>query len=693
MQSYSPYAVVQDPQLAMYLRLQDALRELDGLKSGKTYTDMRNQVLNAEGRAQKAESKLQTERRKREAAEKKADRAYAKGLNEGLAQAGDDRKEMYKAINQNLADCANQVKALEDKLAQSEAKQQSYADLAAQYAALQEKYDSLWTLHFGKEPPVPEASKSVTDSTSIVETLKESNYQLRQEIAKQNGEIDKMKAQLAQDSTNSNWSSAKKPRFGPVKPKKKPSGKKQGGQPGHKGHPRKRMAPVAQVFADIPEEYRNNPDWLVDSFRVKQTIGLQLLAMPVDVYFPVLRNRVTGEVRNPDFPEDLQLEVNYDESVRAVAFLMKNYLNTSERKICAFLKAVSHGQLDVSHAWINGLNEDFANKTKAEKQAIFDKLASGPILHTDMTTMFVNGKLTQIAINSNGKEYMFQVRKSKGIEAQKGTPLEHFHGTAVSDGDPTYTHFGNAHQRCCAHILRPFGLIAEFEPYLTWHYQMEGLLTTVINERKEAKDNKLSPERIAEIEREYDRIVAIGEAEYKKYPPKEVGFTKGRACLNDLRDNKTDILHFLYDPTVPTTNAVAELGARWLKRFQANAGTFRGMTGNASLEDYCDSQTVLVTLKNEVGFSEELLAGIEDRFMQPRDISKKAHLEARKDQYAAEKEERDRKAAEDEVKRLAREQQKAERLKAEAERRRAEAEARGIALAAEEKAKAAVAAR
>ena len=232
-QNTVPYAVVQDPQLAMYLKLQETLRELDGLKSGKTYTDMRNQMLKAEQRAQRAESTLKTERRKREKAEDRANRAYAKGLDEGLAQAGEDRKEMYKAINQNLADCANQVKALEDKLAKSEAKQQSYADLVAEYAALQEKYDSLWTLHFGKEPPVPEAGKSVTDSTSIVETLKESNYQLRVELEKQSGELDKARAQLAQNSTNSNWPSAKIPRFGPVKPKKKPSGKKQGGQPGH----------------------------------------------------------------------------------------------------------------------------------------------------------------------------------------------------------------------------------------------------------------------------------------------------------------------------------------------------------------------------------------------------------------------------------------------------------------------------
>lgn len=90
----------------LYAEHQRVLHELNDLKSGKTYTDLKAQVAAAEKRAQEAEEKAAKEANLRAAADRKADSAFKKGYDEGIEQAVADRKEMY-ARRVHLVFCEN----------------------------------------------------------------------------------------------------------------------------------------------------------------------------------------------------------------------------------------------------------------------------------------------------------------------------------------------------------------------------------------------------------------------------------------------------------------------------------------------------------------------------------------------------------------------------------------------------------
>lgn len=130
------------------------------------------------------------------------------------------------------------------------------------------------------------------------------------------------------------------------------SGRNEGGQEGHEGHKRK-PPPVTEppIFIDAPDEIKNNPDYYrqsgPNSEVHKQVAGIRFELTVQDYYAYVYRNRVTGARYHAPFPEGVQLDVNYDETVKGLIFIMRNHLNVSIDKTAEFLREMTDGK---SHA-------------------------------------------------------------------------------------------------------------------------------------------------------------------------------------------------------------------------------------------------------------------------------------------------------------------------------------------------------
>lgn len=176
----------------------------------------------------------------------------------------------------------------------------------------------------------------------------------------------------------------------------------------------------------------------------KQVAEICVKVEVTDYWSYQYRNRRTGAKYHAPFPEGMQLEMNYGESVKAFIFLMKNHLNVSEKKISEFLREVSGGKLCVSQGMVNGLNREFAVKTREERETIFRKLAAGNVLHTDMTGARMNGKLKNIVVYTDGEDTLYFFRDTKGDRALKGTPVETFGTMLVHDHDKTLYHYGES---------------------------------------------------------------------------------------------------------------------------------------------------------------------------------------------------------------------------------------------------------
>ena len=101
------------------------------------------------------------------------------------------------------------------------------------------------------------------------------------------------------------------------------TGKKPGGQPGHKGHTRKQHTPDVTYEIPAPAEYTDNPDYYETGKVIrKQKVSVILNAQITEYTAKEYRNRKTGARVHAPFPEGYVNEVNYDWSVKALAFLL-----------------------------------------------------------------------------------------------------------------------------------------------------------------------------------------------------------------------------------------------------------------------------------------------------------------------------------------------------------------------------------
>lgn len=422
--------------------------------------------------------------------------------------------------------------------------------------------------------------------------------QARAETQKEKEKNQNLQAQLHRDFKNSSQPSSQTNFRGKVTNNREKSDRKPGAQPGHEWHGRKKHAVNGgSVFIPAPEEIENDPEFYRQegehSEVHKQAVSVRLVMTVTDYWSYTYRNRRTGAKYHPPFPDNVRLDVNYDSSVKALVFLMKNHLNVPENKIREFFYEMTDGEICLSRGLINGMNREFSEKTEKERNDIFARLATSEVLSVDMTGARRNGKMKNIVVCTNGEDLLYFFRDTKGDKALEGTPVEIFTNTLLHDHDKTFYHYGGAHQECNEHHLRYLKGAQENEPDLTWHGKMRSLLQEMNRVRENIPGRMLTQEQIDGFEKRYDELVDLAKKEYYDHPP-SMYYRKGYNLSVEFREYRESILYFLRHPEVDFTNNVSERACRKAKRHQAVSGTFRGGT-NQSGSDYCDAMGVMQT--------------------------------------------------------------------------------------------------
>lgn len=501
------------------------------------------------------------------------------------------RERMQRYYEKRLKRCEKELETFEKKLRRS---------LDMWFQVFQDVQDDCAEKLAAKDALLGEMIQKLQKMQKKLRNKSKELINTRAQLQEEKDKIQKLTEQVNQNFENSSRPSSQVPFRDKVPNSREKTGKNPGGQPGHEGHGRPpHKVNGNSVFLSAPVEITENPDY----YRVegehgevhKQVVKVTMAVTVDDYYAYVYRNRKTGARYHVPFPSNVQLEVNYDESVKALIFLMKNHLNVSEAKISEFLCEMTGGEIKVSRGMINHMNKEFSQKSEPEQKDIFSTLVTSDVMHTDLTTARLEGKLKNIVVCTNGTETLYFYREKKGDEAFKGTPVEFFQNTLVHDHDKTMYHYGSEHQECNAHHLRYLKGAMENEPNLTWHGKMHSLLQG-INRTREEQGRILTPEQIDEFEKEYDELLDLADQEYYDNPPSDY-YRKGYNLSKEFRDYKESVLLFLRRPDVDFTNNVAERCGRQVKRHMVNSGTFRGTTGH-SAEEYCSAMGVLQTAKS-----------------------------------------------------------------------------------------------
>ena len=465
---------------------------------------------------------------------------------------------------------------------------------------------------------VAEANKAADEMSQKLRKKEEKQSKLMEEITETRAKVldekeknQKLQAQLNQNFENSSTPSSQDRFRDKIPNNRVSSGRNEGGQKGHEGHKRKPL-PVTEppIFIDAPEEIKNNPDYYRQSGPNaevhKQVVGVRLEVFVQDYYAYVYRNKVTGAKYHAPFPEGVQLEVNYDETIKGLIFLMRNYLNVSIDKTADFLREMTDGKLNICHGKICGINEEFARKTEPEQKEIFARVCNSKVVYTDMTNVRHNGKLKNVVVCSNKTDVFYAYREKKGDQGVKGTPVEFNVNLLVHDHDKTFYHYGTKHQECNCHHMRYLRGAIENEPNLTWHSLMLSLMEEM-NKTRENQERHLEPGQIEEFKKRYDSIINLAEKEYYDNPPSKY-YRKGYNLYKELRDYKESTLCFLTDPEVDFGNNEAERCARKVKRHTVMSGSFRG-GGAHGCEEYCKAMTVFETDRKKGGSIFEKVKG------------------------------------------------------------------------------------
>lgn len=416
------------------------------------------------------------------------------------------------------------------------------------------------------------------------------------------GRITKLTAQVNCNYENSSRPSSQCPNHKKIENSREKSDRPRGAQPGHKGHTAKLQEPTEEdIWIPDPEEFTQNPDQYkpTGDYVYHQVVGLRVELVVQQYCANLFLNRKTRQYVHAPFPEWAVNDVNYDGTVKAFAFILNNYCNVSIDKTRDLLSEITGGKLTISKGMINSLAREFSNKSRRERDELFDRLVKSYALHTDFTTAKINGNNVHVHLcgNEDG-DILIQAREHKGHEGIKGTPVEHFLNTLVHDHDRTLYNYGSSHQECLSHVLRYLLASVQNETDLTWAGKMRELLRESIHYRKSLEPGtEPEPDVVADFERRYQEILDLAENEYIDYPPTKY-YRDGYNLYKRMREYKNSHLLFLYDIKVPYDNNLAERLARIVKRKAAQVISFRSMD---SLIELCDSLSILLTYSKESG--------------------------------------------------------------------------------------------
>jgi hypothetical protein len=427
-------------------------------------------------------------------------------------------------------------------------------------------------------------------------------YRVETELEEEKGNNKKLVAQIKQDYENSSIPSSQKPGHKKIANNREKTDRRPGGQPGHAGHPRKRRAPTNLIEIPAPEEYTCNPDYQPTGKTVnRQVVGIRVDIVVDEYRTPEFLHVRTGRRVHADFPAGMVNEVNYDGSIKAIAFLLNNYCNVSIAKVAGFLSELTGGDLNISAGMINGLSAEFASKTEEAQKKAFAEILISPAVHVDFTSARVNGRNVNVMVCATPKTAIYLAREHKGHDGIKGTPIEDSLQTFIHDHDKTFYHYGGAHQECLDHVSRYLKGSIENEANLQWNKMMRALIREMIHFKNgldpgdERDPDQIDPGKVNKFEARYDRILSLAKGEYEYEPPSKY-YREGFNLYRRMAEYRDSHLLFLHDRKVPHSNNLAERLLRIYKRKQRQVMAFRSF---GSLDCLCQSVGVIASLSAE----------------------------------------------------------------------------------------------
>ena len=411
-----------------------------------------------------------------------------------------------------------------------------------------------------------------------------------------------LRARLNQTSTNS----SKPPSSNPfIKPRslRVRSGRKPGGQPGHRGNTlRTSDSPdntVEHKINTCPHCQEDLSNTVVVATKARQVFDVMIVPIVTEHRAEEKNCPNCGQTVVATFPQGVDHYIQYGDTFNAIMICLNKghyvpYYRLSQISRDIFGISVSCGTLvNMVHACGQSLTMSMEH--------IKNQLRQANVVHFDETGIRLKGKNHWVHTAGNAQYTYFETHTHRGSAATDEIGiLPEFEGIAVHDFWKSYYNYLCLHAICNAHILRELtGITENFNQ--EWSGKMKDLLVE-IKRQVDAAGGALSKEKATAFEICYDDILAFGEQEnpqlHKKKSKKRgrIKQSKARNLLNRMIQYKADILRFMLDPSTPFDNNQAERDIRMVKLFQKISGGFRSKPGN---QDFDHIHSYISTAKKQ----------------------------------------------------------------------------------------------
>ena len=404
-------------------------------------------------------------------------------------------------------------------------------------------------------------------------TLKSENQRLEKENRT-------LRAEKLKDIINKNSGNSSKPpssdEFVKINNSREKSGKKPGGQFGHKGHKPKLYENPTEVI-DIKQEkcVCGNTVRYDERYTAKQLVDIEIRTNVTEYRCYVgVCECCRIKIKNTAPINDL---ITYGSNLKSFSAMLTAEgcvsINRTQRMVSEF----TNGLVNLSEGTIAKWVCDLASQVSPALDKIKEKLLTSPVLHKDETGIRIGKTLHWFHVLSNSTHtfYSSHVKRGKQADRDMGV-LPLYSGVLVHDHLVGLYDFTCDHAECNAHILRYLKATIENKKR-KWAQDMIKLL---LEAKNCGKTSKLSDR--------YDEILKQGVKEFIKDESPDYNGDDMK-LLRRMQKYKVEHLRFLTDEEVPFDNNQAERDLRMIKAKMKISGCFRSNDGGeifANIKSY-----------------------------------------------------------------------------------------------------------
>ncbi|MGL5456518.1 MAG: IS66 family transposase, partial [Enterobacterales bacterium] len=386
--------------------------------------------------------------------------------------------------------------------------------------------------------------------------LKEKNTGLEKENHILRNDNERMKRILGNDSSNSSLPPSKdQPGKAPnTFNGRKPTKKKQGAQPGHKGSGLSKADVEKKILEGVYEHQIENIGVPGRDYITRYRLDLKVKTTATEIRIHADDN---GKFQVPD---DLKADVSYGGNIKAIAAFLYSEGVVANDRICTFINSLSGDRLSLSTGSVYGFCRKFAEFCSCESAIIEQELLNSYEICTDATTVKTDGKQTYIRNFSTERNVLYSSSESKSLEALGGFKvLKGFAGALTHDHETALYHFGTRHGECNVHLER-YLLKNTEETGNVWSHNLSSFLNGLNHARNGWRlkgYTSFTAEQLERYSQRYDEIIALG-LEENKQTKGRIAKKEEKTLLNRLKKYKENHLLFLYDFHIHFSNNMSE---------------------------------------------------------------------------------------------------------------------------------------